>query len=47
MVGSISATMSPFFTGELKSALSTLTVPEIWLPTSTLTTALREPLAVT
>src|SRR3569623_636331 len=39
--------MSPFFTGELKSTFSADFSPETWLPTSTLTTALSEPLAVT
>ena len=46
-VGSISATSCPFFTGELKSTDIAEILPETWLPTSTLTTALKVPLAVT
>jgi hypothetical protein len=37
----------PFFTRELKSTNSSLICPETWLPTSTVTTALRLPVAET
>ena len=37
----------PFFTGELKSALSSAMRPDTWLPTCTVTSADSVPVAVT
>src|SRR5437773_3594637 len=47
MSGSIRATTWPFFTTELKSTRRSLTWPETWLPTWTVMTALRLPVAET
>ena len=43
----ISATHCPFWTGEVESAFNVGSLPDTWPPTSTLTSALRVPLAVT
>ena len=45
--GSIRAMIWPFLTRELKSTSSSLICPETWLPTWTVTTALRLPVAET
>jgi len=45
--GSISASASPCFTGELKSTYNLLMRPETWLPTVTFTTGFNVPVAVT
>jgi hypothetical protein len=45
LIGSISATNWPFFTLVLKSAYSALILPDTWLPTCTVTTALQFPVA--
>ena len=47
MSGSMRATTCPFFTIELKSTKSALICPETWLPTWTVMTALRLPVAET
>ena len=45
--GSIRAMTCSFLTGVLKSAISSLIWPETWLPTWTVVTALRLPVADT